>query len=141
MAAVSSYDGSFPIVTSMTAAFGPALQTNLERFAKPWYRMRALRVFLDTADLSANPGLWASIEDGLSSSQWFILLASADAAESEWVNREVQWWIANRSPGRLLVVGTSPGLAWDEQKRDWANDAPVPPALRGAFMTSHIGLI
>jgi hypothetical protein len=30
-------------------------------------------------------------------------------------------------------VGTSPGLDWDEQKGDWAADAPVPPALRGAF--------
>jgi hypothetical protein len=49
------------------------------------------------------------------------------------VNREVQWWLANGSADRLLVVGTSPGLRWDERKRDWAADAPVPPALRGAF--------
>jgi hypothetical protein len=95
--------------------------------------MRALRIFLDTADLTANPGLWPSIEDVLSSSQWFILLASADAAASKWVNREVQWWIDHRSPDRLLIAGTSPGLKWDEQKRDWAADAPVPSALRGAF--------
>jgi hypothetical protein len=95
--------------------------------------MRALSIFLDTADLGANPGLWSSIEDALRSSQWFILLASADAAASIWVNREVQWWIANRSPDRLLVVGTSPGLAWDEQEQDWAAGAPIPAALRGAF--------
>ena len=112
---------------------GPALQANLQRFAKPWYRMRALRVFLDAADLAANPALWASIEDGLRLSQWLILLASADAARSVWVDREVQWWMTNRSPDRLLVVGTDPGLAWDEPEQDWAADAPVPPALRGAF--------
>jgi hypothetical protein len=123
MAAVSGYDGFISYSHKHDGAFGPALQTSLERFAKPWYRMRALRIFLDTADLAANPGLWPSIEDGLSSSQWFILLASADAAESEWVNREVQWWTANRSPGRLLVVGTSPGLAWDKRRVDWAADA------------------
>ena len=95
--------------------------------------MRALRIFRDTASLAANPALWTSIEDGLRSSQWFILLASADAAKSEWVNREVRWWVAHRSPDRLLVVGTDSGLAWDVQRRDWAVDAAVPPALRGAF--------
>jgi hypothetical protein len=133
MAAVSGYDGFISYSHMHDATLGPALQTNLERFAKPWYRMRAQRIFLDTADLSANPGLWPSIEGALSSSQWFIVLASAEAAESRWVNREVEWWVANRPPGRLLVVGTGPGLAWDEQKRDWAADAPVPPALRGVF--------
>ena len=133
MAAASGYDGFISYSHKHDAVLGPALQSNLERFAKPWYRMRALRIFLDTADLSANPGLWPSIEDGLSSSQWFILLASADAADSGWVNREVQWWKDHRSPGPLLVVGTSPGLAWDEQEQDWAAKAPVPSALRGAF--------
>src|SRR5271165_5402958 len=133
MAEVSGYDGFISYSHKHDAVFGPALQTSLERFAKPWYRMRTLRIFLDTADLSANPGLWPSIEDGLGSSQWFILLASADAAESKWVNREVQWWIDHRSRDRLLVVATSPGLGWDEEKQDWAANAPVPPALRGAF--------
>ena len=80
MAAVSGYDGFISYSHKHDAVLGPALQTNLERFAKPWYKIRALRIFLDTADLSANPALWPSIEDGLSSSQWFILLASADAA-------------------------------------------------------------
>ena len=49
------------------------------------------------------------------------------------MNREVRWWIDHRSRNRLLVVGTTPGLEWDRQKQDWAADAPVPPALRGAF--------
>src|ERR1700730_3047129 len=133
VAAVSGYDGFISYSHKHDAALGPALQTSLERFATPWYRMRALRIFLDAADLSANPALWPSMEGGLSSSRWFILLASADAAESKWVNREVQWWIDNGSRDRLLVVGTSPGLDWDEQKRDWAADARGPPALRGAF--------
>ena len=133
MAADAGYDGFISYSHKQDAVLGPMLQTNLERFAKPWYRIRALRIFLDTADLGANPGLWPSIEDGLRSSQWFILLASADAAASKWVNREAQWWIDHGSRDRLLVVGTSPGLDWDERKGDWAASAPVPSALRGAF--------
>jgi TIR domain len=127
------YDGFISYSHQHDAALGPALQTRLERFAKPWYKMRALRIFLDTADLSANPALWPSIEEGLGSSRWFILLASADAAQSKWVNREAQWWINHGPRDRLLVVGTSPGMDWDEKKRDWAADAPVPSALRGAL--------
>ena len=91
MTTVSEYDGFISYSHSHDAALGPALQANLVRFAKPWYRMRALRIFLDTANLSANPGLWPSIQDALSSSQWFILLASAEAAKSEWVNRGVRF--------------------------------------------------
>ena len=110
-----------------------ALQAGLQRFAKPWYKLRALRVFRDRANLSARPELWESIEEALTSSRWFVLLASAGAAVSSWVNREVSWWLEHRSPERLIIVATSPGLAWDAQLGDWAADAPVPPALRGAL--------
>jgi hypothetical protein len=133
MATVSGYDAFISYSRQHDHELAPALQDRLERFAKPWYRRRALRIFLDTADLSAIPALWPSVEDALGSSRWFILLASADAARSEWVNREVQWWLDHYSTDRLLVVATSPGLAWDEQQEDWVTDAPVPPALRGAF--------
>lgn len=33
-------------------ALAPALQTGVERFAKPWYRSRALRVFRDSGQVS-----------------------------------------------------------------------------------------
>ena len=110
------------------------LQVALERFAKRWYQRRALRVFRDEASLAADPALWESIEQALSASKWFVILASASGARSEWVNREIGWWLANRSPRRLLIVATSPGLVWDTRLGDWAVDAPVPPALRGVLV-------
>jgi hypothetical protein len=33
----------------------PAIQSALHRFAKPWYRLRAIRVFRDRTSLSATP--------------------------------------------------------------------------------------
>jgi pSer/pThr/pTyr-binding forkhead associated (FHA) protein len=66
----------------------PALQGALHQFAKPWYRPHALRVFYDQASLAANPGLWSSIQATLADSEYFILLASPEAARSEWVARE-----------------------------------------------------
>lgn len=109
------------------------LQQGLQRFAKPWWRISALRVFLDKASLAASPELWGSIEDALKASRWFILLASPEAANSLWVDREVTWWLANKSPHRLLVVATAARLRWDKERGDWAADSPVPPSLRGAF--------
>jgi len=88
------------------AELAPALQAGLHRFAKPWYRLRALRVFRDDASLPASPALWPSIEEGLQSSRWFVLLASPEAAASEWVAREVQWWLDNRGPDQFLIVLT-----------------------------------
>ena len=35
----------------------PALQRAMQRLAKPWYRVRALRVFRDETALLANPHL------------------------------------------------------------------------------------
>ena len=110
----------------------PALQAGLERFAKPWYRMRALRVFRDTASLAASPELWGTIEAALRDSSWLILLASPEAAQSSWVDREVAWWLANKSADRMLIAATYTRLRWDKEAGDWAEDTPVPPSLRGA---------
>lgn len=118
-------------------ALAAALQTGLERFAKPWYRSRALRVFRDTSSLPASPDLWDSIEEALASSTWLVLMASPRAAQSSWVNREVTRWLEKKSPQRLLIVLTSGDFACadDAAPGDKAS-AALPPALRGVFANS-----
>ena len=101
------YDAFISYSRALDGTLAPALQRGVQRFAKPWYRQRASRVFLDDASLSANPGLWTSIEASLARSRWLILLASPEAAASEWVGREIEWWLANRSAQQVLVVLTS----------------------------------
>jgi hypothetical protein len=55
MATASGYDGFLSYSHEHDAVLGPTLQAELERFAKPWYRIRALRIFRDTVSLAANP--------------------------------------------------------------------------------------
>ena len=86
-----------------------ALQTALQRFAKPWIRRRALRVFRDDTGLSVNAALWPSIQSALDGSQYFILLASPEAARSEWVNKEVARWLELGRGSRLLPAVTAGG--------------------------------
>lgn len=111
----------------------PALTAGVEKFAKPWNRLRALRLFLDTASLSADPALWGSIEKALERSAWFVLLASTAAARSPWVERELAWWLEHRSTERLLLVVTDGELAWNGNGFDELRSTALPPILRTAF--------
>ena len=71
-----------------------SLQSALHRFARPWNRLRALRVFRDKTSLAASPELWPAIVEALAESGHFLLLASPAAAASRWVQREIDWWLA-----------------------------------------------
>jgi WD40 repeat protein len=115
--------------------FAPALQNCLQRFARPWIRPWAIRVFRDQTDLGLNPDLWASVEDALSESQYFLLLASPEAAASKWVSREVQYWLSNRESATLLLILTSGELTWDISAGDfdWSASTALPQTLKHAF--------
>ena len=111
----------------------PTLQSALQKFAKPWYRLRAMRVFRDRTSLAATPSLWSSIEQALKNSDFFLLLASPEAAASPWIAREVSWWLNNRSPATMLIVLTGGQMSWDSAKADFDRQttSAVTPALLG----------
>ena len=67
------------------AELAKAIQIGLHRFARPWHRLRALRVFRDQASLATDPDLWGSIPEALLGARYLTLLASPAAARSEWV--------------------------------------------------------
>jgi WD40 repeat protein len=112
----------------------PALRNALHRFAKPWYRLRAVRVFLDDASGGSGP-LRSTIERALTDAEFFVLLASPEAARSRWVEREVGHWRKEAPEGRPLLVLTAGELVWDEAQGDfdWAKDPPLPRTMRGVF--------
>jgi WD40 repeat protein len=111
------------------------LQSSLGRFAKPWYRLRTMRIFRDKTSLSANPALWHSIELALTDSEYFLLLASPPSAKSPWVRKEVEWWLHNRPVEKMLISIADGVIVWDGEARDfdWAKTTALPPCLRGAF--------
>jgi WD40 repeat protein len=124
------YDGFISYSHAADGLLAPRLQTGLQRFAKPWWKRRAVRIFRDEASLSANPHLWSSITDALDSSGWFVLLLSPDAAGSEWVNQEIAYWKTNRDPSRILPVVTDGDFGWADG--DVIGDA-VPEQLGGVY--------
>src|SRR5262245_16442400 len=101
----------------------PAIRDALQQFAKPWYRPRALRVFWDDASLAANQGLWMSITTAMNESQYFVLLASPEAAASDWVTREVRYWLDHKSAATILIAMTDGAIVWDSQANDFDRTA------------------
>ena len=110
------------------------MQRGLHRLAKPWHRRRALWIFRDQTGLAVTPHLWTSIQKALDNSDYFVLLASPEAARSPWVNREIEHWVATKSTDRILPVVTDGEWRWDPVAKDFDQaSTAVPPALRGVF--------
>lgn len=120
----------------------PALQSALQRIAKPWYRLRGMRVFRDETTLSVTPSLWPSIRKSLDDSEYFIILASPEAAESKWVEQEVDHWLTHRPAERMLIVLTAGELRWDGSSSDfdWSRTDALPRRLRGVFPSEPLYL-
>ncbi|HEY8045290.1 MAG TPA: TIR domain-containing protein [Streptosporangiaceae bacterium] len=116
------YDAFISYSHQLDGAVTARLQAELEHFAKPWYRVRALHVFRDQTSLAASPHLWTAIEEALAGSGWLILMASPESAQSGWVAREISWWRAHRPVNHLLIAVTAGELVWDETAGDldWA---------------------
>lgn len=129
------YDAFVSYSHAADGELAPALQAALQRFTRTWRQRRALEVFRDDTGLGVNPDLWASITTALDRSDWFVHLCSPAAAESVWVGREIERWVATRGPDRLLPVLTEGTFTWDETAGDidLARSTAAHPALAGVF--------
>jgi TIR domain len=130
------YDAFISYSHRLDAAIATRLQAELQHFAKPWYQMRALRVFRDQTSLAASPDLWTTIEQALDSSRWLILMASPESAQSAWVAKEIGWWREHRPASHILIAVTDGELVWDASAGDldWAaSTALSKEALGHAF--------
>ncbi len=126
----NEWDAFISYSRQATRAEAESLQARLQTFAKPWNRLRSARVFRDDASMSANAGLWPTIERALVEARYFILILSPAAAASQWVDNEVRWWLHYKGAGSILLVHAAGTVGWDRQSgRFSAATDCVPPAL------------
>lgn len=109
--------------------------TELQRFAKPWYQLRARRIFRVPKEAAAES--WDSIESAIQGSRYFILIASPASASSDFVERELSAWI-RYSPSareRILIVLSDGEISWNESKRnfDFHRSTAIPRVLSDLF--------
>ena len=134
MAKEPTYDAFVSYSHHADGRLAPAIQNGLQRLAKPWNRRRALEVFRDDTSLSVNPHLWTSITEALDSSAWFVLMASPAAASSEWVNMEVEHWLAGGDGRADRILPVLTGGVWEWSGSGFSDTTTaVPPALHGVF--------
>ena len=119
------------------AKLAPALQSALQGFAKPFYRLRALRIFRDDTSLQLTPALWPLIRKSLGESEYFILMATPEAAASRWVRDEITEWLTltGGSLEKFNIVLTDGDIVWDPVANDfdWSHTTALPEILRGRF--------
>ena len=96
----SSYDAFISYKYGVDQKLARAVRAALHGFARPWYRLRALNVFLDQSDLAADPRMWSRIQESIGKARFFLLMASPEAAASPWVQKEVDQWFSQNSPAR-----------------------------------------
>jgi len=137
MVVKAAFDAFISYSHAVDGALAPALRSALQSLARPWYRRRALAVFLDQSDLSVSVDLSASIERALATSRHFIYLASREAAASPWVGKELTAWrSAHGGVGTgLFIVLTDGDLQWNDELSEFDVDrsSALHPALHGAF--------
>jgi len=134
--APSGYNAFISYSHGADVAFAPSLQRGLRKLAKPWNKRYALHVFLDKTHLAASTDLKTGLDGPIAEAEFFILLASTQAASPEsWVGKEVSYWLSNKTIDRFLIAKTDGEIRWDEATNDfdWERTTALPRSLEKAF--------
>ncbi len=91
------YDAFISYSQAKESDLALAIQTGLHRLTKPWYKVRAMRVFVDKTDVSVTDDAWLMIQNSIDRSEYFILMASPQSAKRPWVRREIAHWICDNT--------------------------------------------
>lgn len=136
------YDAFMSYSHAADQKLAPALQSALHQFARPWYKLRAVRVFRDRTTLALTPELWPAIVRALNESEYLILMASTAAAESKWIERELGHWLTISTAQKILIVLTDGELRWDDAARDfdWKQTTVLPQLLSRHFSAEPLFL-
>jgi WD40 repeat protein len=106
-----------------------AIQKGLHQIGRRAGQLRALRVFRDDTNLTANPDLWGKITEALDNSRFLIVVLSPQSAASHWVNEEVSYWLQHRGHEQLMLMLAEGHLAWDGKNKRFdpeQSDAATP---------------
>ena len=108
------------------------LEFALKRYGRSWYSPTR-KIFRDENNLILSNDLGADILDALKKSEYLIYLASPSAAQSEWINLEVDYWcnVLDRFEN-LIIILTDGKIASQKDNPnliDWAKTNVLPKSL------------
>lgn len=103
----------------------------LKQYAKPLLKP-PIKIFRDENYLVPGVDLPRLIRSALRDSEFLVLLASPEAAASEWVRDELRYWCGTLERTKNLIIVLLDGeIACTETKEvDWDRTDALPPVLR-----------
>ncbi|MGW6424342.1 toll/interleukin-1 receptor domain-containing protein [Nocardia sp. NPDC055053] len=115
-APIGAYD-AFLSYSHADRAIAAGIQKGLHRIGRRMGHLHALRVFRDATDLTASPDLWGKVTEAMDQARYCIVVLSPHSAVSEWVDREIAYWLRTRGSEQLLFVVAGGKLKWDRHTR------------------------
>jgi hypothetical protein len=103
----TGYDAFLSYSWKCDSAVAPAIQSVIQRFLCPWYKLRAKTVFRDLSCLPAGSSLETELFDRLDRSKHLIILASPEAARSDGMEMEARHWFSQQRDGHVLIAITA----------------------------------
>lgn len=135
--APTRYDGFVSYSHAADGRLAPRLCRGLERLPLPKRVLgrSRLRMFRDDTSLATSPTLSAELEAALRESDFFLLMASPESAESPWAKRELDVWLVDRSIAKVLIILTGGDIVWNEDTGDfdWTRTTALPDIMRGRY--------
>ena len=131
----AEYDAFISYSHAAHAELAAALERGLEGLGRSWRKRRALNVYRDQTGQGAAADLLDSLREKLDRSRFLVLLASAEAAGSWWVEQEIRHWLDAHGTENLVIALVSGEIVWDDGERDfnWRETTALPPALAKTF--------
>lgn len=102
------------------------IQSVLQRYLCPWYKLRAKTIFRDLDCMPAGSDLKREFCERIDRSEHFILLACPSAARSAGMEMEAQHWFSRSRPGKTLIIVTDGKFkSWEDMRQRL-----LPPAVK-----------
>lgn len=128
------YDAFLSYSWKSDSEVAPVIQSVLQRFLCPWYRLRSKTIFRDLSCLPAGSSLENELFDRLDRSANLVVLASREAALSHGMEIEARHWFSVPREGQVLVVVTAAGYSdWESIRKDL-----LPPAVRNGLQSEPL---
>jgi hypothetical protein len=112
----------------------PLIQSVIQKFVCPWYKVRAKTVFRDLSCLPAGSSFKDEIFARLDRSPHLIVLACPEAAGSRGMEMEAEHWFSRPRDGQVLIIITAGEFGtWDGIR-----DHLLPEAVRNNLRTTPL---
>jgi hypothetical protein len=103
----SRYDAFLSYSWKSDSAVAPVIQSVIQQFLCPWYRVRAKTIFRDLSSLPAGSSLEKELFARLDRSSHLIVLACPEAAHSAGMEMEARHWFSRHRDGQILIIVTA----------------------------------